>query len=97
MDRLKDSGPARRIAAGRMRDEAKKQAPPEHYPAPNALIELWERHGGDFEAMKAAEIGSFARLMVSETAQNLIRVFFLRESLKGLAARPRGARSAAST
>lgn len=85
IDRIKDSGPARRLAAVRMRDEAKKQAPPEHYPAPGALIELWERHGGDFEAMKAAEIGSFARLMVSETAQNLIRVFFLGETLKGLA------------
>jgi 3-hydroxyacyl-CoA dehydrogenase/enoyl-CoA hydratase/3-hydroxybutyryl-CoA epimerase len=89
IDRIKDSAPARRIAAGRMRDEAKKQAPPEHYPAPGALIELWERHGGDFEAMKAAEIGSFARLMVSETAQNLIRVFFLRETLKGLAGEAR--------
>lgn len=85
IDRIKDSAPARRLAAGRMRDEARKQAPPEHYPAPGALIDLWERHGGDFEAMKAAEIGSFARLMVSETAQNLIRVFFLRETLKGLA------------
>ncbi|MBO9544628.1 3-hydroxyacyl-CoA dehydrogenase NAD-binding domain-containing protein [Caulobacter sp.] len=85
IDKLKDSAPARRLAAGRMRDEAKKQAPPEHYPAPNALIELWERHGGDFEAMKAAEIGSFARLMVTPTVQNLIRVFFLREKLKGLA------------
>jgi 3-hydroxyacyl-CoA dehydrogenase / enoyl-CoA hydratase / 3-hydroxybutyryl-CoA epimerase len=85
IDRLKDSAPARRLAAGRMRDEARKQARPEHYPAPGALIDLWERHGGDFEAMKAAEIGSFARLMVSETAQNLIRVFFLRETLKGLA------------
>lgn len=85
IDRIKDSRPARRLAAGRMRDEARKQASPEHYPAPNALIELWERHGGEFEAMKAAEIGSFARLMVSETAQNLIRVFFLREKLKSLA------------
>ncbi|MDG2529041.1 3-hydroxyacyl-CoA dehydrogenase NAD-binding domain-containing protein [Caulobacter endophyticus] len=85
LDRLKDSGPARRIAARRMREEAARQAPGEHYPAPGALIDLWERHGGDFEAMKAAEIGSFARLMVSETAQNLIRVFFLREKLKGLA------------
>ncbi len=85
IDKLKDSAPARRLAAGRMREEAKKQAPPEHYPAPGALIDLWERQGGDFEAMKAAEIGSFARLMVSETAQNLIRVFFLREKLKGLA------------
>ncbi|NQE61243.1 3-hydroxyacyl-CoA dehydrogenase NAD-binding domain-containing protein [Caulobacter sp. RHG1] len=84
IDKLKDSAPARKLAAGRMREEARKQAPPEHYPAPNALIELWERHGGDFEAMKAAEIGSFARLMVSQTAQNLIRVFFLRENLKAL-------------
>ena len=85
LDKLKDSAPARRLAARRMRDEAARQAPPEHYPAPGALIDLWERHGGDFEAMKVAEIGSFARLMVSPTAQNLIRVFFLRETLKGMA------------
>jgi 3-hydroxyacyl-CoA dehydrogenase/enoyl-CoA hydratase/3-hydroxybutyryl-CoA epimerase len=83
--RLKDSGPARKFAARRMREEAEKQAPSTHYPAPFALIDLWEHHGGDFEAMKAAEIGSFARLMVSATAQNLIRVFFLRETMKGLA------------
>jgi 3-hydroxyacyl-CoA dehydrogenase/enoyl-CoA hydratase/3-hydroxybutyryl-CoA epimerase len=85
IDRLKDSGPARRFAAQRMRAEAEKEAPSSHYPAPYALIDLWEKFGGDFEAMKTAEIGSFARLMVSETAQNLIRVFFLRETLKGLA------------
>jgi 3-hydroxyacyl-CoA dehydrogenase/enoyl-CoA hydratase/3-hydroxybutyryl-CoA epimerase len=85
IERLKDSGPARKFAAKRMRDEADKQAPHAHYPAPFALIDLWEHHGGDFEAMKAAEIGSFARLMVSTTAQNLIRVFFLRETMKGLA------------
>jgi 3-hydroxyacyl-CoA dehydrogenase/enoyl-CoA hydratase/3-hydroxybutyryl-CoA epimerase len=85
IERLKDSGPARKFAAKRMRQEAENQAPHAHYPAPFALIDLWEHHGGDFEAMKAAEIGSFARLMVSETAQNLIRVFFLRETMKGLA------------
>jgi 3-hydroxyacyl-CoA dehydrogenase/enoyl-CoA hydratase/3-hydroxybutyryl-CoA epimerase len=85
IERLKDSGPARKFAAKRMREEADKQAPHVHYPAPFALIDLWEQHGGDFEAMKAAEIGSFARLMVSTAAQNLIRVFFLRETMKGLA------------
>jgi 3-hydroxyacyl-CoA dehydrogenase/enoyl-CoA hydratase/3-hydroxybutyryl-CoA epimerase len=85
IERLKDSGPARKFAAKRMREEADKQAPHAHYPAPFALIDLWEQQGGDFEAMKAAEIGSFARLMVSATAQNLIRVFFLRETMKGLA------------
>src|ERR1700685_2453661 len=35
--------------------------------------------------MLAAEKASFARLMVTPTAQNLIRVFFLREQMKKLA------------
>ena len=65
-----------------MRSEAEKAAPHEHYPAPYALIELWEKHGGDKPAMLAAEKTSFADLMVTPTAQNLIRVFFLREQMK---------------
>jgi 3-hydroxyacyl-CoA dehydrogenase/enoyl-CoA hydratase/3-hydroxybutyryl-CoA epimerase len=78
-------GPARGFLASRMRAEAEKAAPHEHYPAPYALIELWEKHGGDKAAMLAAEKTSFARLMVTPTAQNLIRVFFLREQMKKLA------------
>ena len=85
VDRAKDSAPARRIAARQMRAEAEQQAPPAHYPAPYALIDLWEEHGGDLDAMKHAEIASFARLMLTDTAQNLIRVFFLRQKLKDLA------------
>jgi 3-hydroxyacyl-CoA dehydrogenase/enoyl-CoA hydratase/3-hydroxybutyryl-CoA epimerase len=77
--------PVRGFLAGRMRREAEKAAPHEHYPAPYALIELWEKHGGDKAAMLAAEKTSFARLMVTPTAQNLIRVFFLREQMKKLA------------
>jgi 3-hydroxyacyl-CoA dehydrogenase / enoyl-CoA hydratase / 3-hydroxybutyryl-CoA epimerase len=80
-----NSGPARGILASRMRREAEKAAPHEHYPAPYALIDLWERHGGDKMAMLAAEKSSFAHLMVTPTAQNLIRVFFLREQMKKLA------------
>lgn len=83
--RVIDSGPARAVVARQMRAEADKQAPHANYPAPYALIELWEKHGGDPEAMKAAEIASFANLMVTPTAQNLIRVFFLRQKLQGLA------------
>ncbi len=62
-----------------------KAAPHEHYPAPYALIDLWEKHGGDRAAMLSAEKASFANLMVTPTAQNLIRVFFLREQMKKLA------------
>jgi 3-hydroxyacyl-CoA dehydrogenase/enoyl-CoA hydratase/3-hydroxybutyryl-CoA epimerase len=77
--------PVRGFLASRMRREAEKAAPHAHYPAPYALIELWEKHGGDKAAMLAAEKTSFANLMVTPTAQNLIRVFFLREQMKKLA------------
>ncbi len=82
---LLNLAPVRRFLASRMRREAEKAAPHEHYPAPDALIDLWERHGGDKAAMLAAEKTSFAYLMVTPTAQNLIRVFFLREQMKKLA------------
>jgi 3-hydroxyacyl-CoA dehydrogenase/enoyl-CoA hydratase/3-hydroxybutyryl-CoA epimerase len=74
--------PVRGLLASRMRSEAGKAAPHAHYPAPYALVDLWEKHGGDKPAMLAAEKRSFADLMVTPTAQNLIRVFFLRERMK---------------
>lgn len=77
--------PVRGLLGSRMRAEAEKAAPHANYPAPYALIDLWEKHGGDKAAMLAAEKTSFARLMVTPTAQNLIRVFFLREQMKKLA------------
>jgi 3-hydroxyacyl-CoA dehydrogenase/enoyl-CoA hydratase/3-hydroxybutyryl-CoA epimerase len=65
--------------------QARKQARPEHYPAPFALIDLYRRHGANFQALKAAEIGSFSKLLVTPTAQNLVRLFFLRDAMKGSA------------
>ena len=75
----------RELLSLRMRREAEKAAPHQHYPAPYALIDLWEKHGGDKAEMLAAEKTSFADLMVTTAAQNLIRVFFLREQMKKLA------------
>ena len=75
----------RKLAAKRMRAETDKKAPVAHYPAPHALIDLWERDGGNAQAMQRAEIASFARLVVTDTSRNLVRVFFLREKLKSLA------------
>jgi 3-hydroxyacyl-CoA dehydrogenase/enoyl-CoA hydratase/3-hydroxybutyryl-CoA epimerase len=75
----------RALAAKRMRTETAKKAPIVHYPAPHALIDLWEKYGGNAQEMQRAEIASFARLIVSDTSRNLVRVFFLRENLKRLA------------
>jgi 3-hydroxyacyl-CoA dehydrogenase / enoyl-CoA hydratase / 3-hydroxybutyryl-CoA epimerase len=83
--RLLNSNPGRRLLAQRMSSEVAKRAPRAHYPAPYALIDMWVEHGGNVEAMQKAEISSFAKLLVTDTAQNLVRVFFLRENLKSLA------------
>ncbi|WP_229448948.1 3-hydroxyacyl-CoA dehydrogenase NAD-binding domain-containing protein [Nitratireductor sp. B36] len=73
----------RGLAARKMRSMAAKHAPEEHYPAPHRLIDLWENHGaGKKDVMQKEEIRSFSRLLTGETAQNLIHVFFLRETLK---------------
>jgi 3-hydroxyacyl-CoA dehydrogenase/enoyl-CoA hydratase/3-hydroxybutyryl-CoA epimerase len=77
--------PARALLAKKMRDETKKKAREAHYPAPFRLIDLFELHGGDMEAMKAAETRYFAPLLISEQSRNLRRVFKLSELLKGQA------------
>jgi 3-hydroxyacyl-CoA dehydrogenase / enoyl-CoA hydratase / 3-hydroxybutyryl-CoA epimerase len=77
--------PARDLLAKRIRQETKKKAREDHYPAPFRLIDLFERYGGNEEAMKAAETRAFAPLMVSDQSRNLRRVFWLSELLKGQA------------
>lgn len=81
-DNLLSMKPARQVAAGRMRSKSAEKASPDHYPAPEALISLWAEHGGDSAAMFQEEIRSFAELLTGQTAQNLMRVFFLREKMK---------------
>ncbi len=80
--RVLSSGPARQLETRQMRAKSAEKAPPEHYPAPEALISLWEKHGGDDEAMLKAEVDSFAHLLMTDTSRNLVRVFFLQEKMK---------------
>lgn len=75
-------GPIRPYLAKQMRKQVVKKARPEHYPAPYALIDLYEKHGDDWRAMIKGEIDAFVPLLVSDTARNLRRVFFLSEGLK---------------
>ncbi len=81
-DRAMTLSVARSLAARKMRSAVEDRAPRDHYPAPHALIRLWEAHGGERKAMQEAEIASFAELVTSETSRNLVRVFFLQQALK---------------
>ena len=77
--------PARSLLVSKMRAETAKKVREDHYPAPFRLIDLFEQHGGNLDAMKAAETRAFAPLMVSDTSRNLRRVFKLSEMLKAQA------------
>ena len=84
--RLLNSLPARQLLAPVFARQAARHAAPKHYPAPYALIDHWKAHGGDRAATLSSEASEVSRLLTGETAQNLIRVFFLQERLKSLGA-----------
>jgi 3-hydroxyacyl-CoA dehydrogenase / enoyl-CoA hydratase / 3-hydroxybutyryl-CoA epimerase len=85
---LMTAWPARQFLAKKMREETRKKVREDHYPAPFRLIDLFEEHAGNLDALKKAETRAFAPLMVSDTAKNLRRVFRLTELLKNQA--PKG-------
>lgn len=76
--------PMRKIMAMQLRKQVSSKAKQEHYPAPYALIGIWEKHGSKSNAMFEAEAQSVADLALTDTAQNLVRVFFLQNRLKAL-------------
>jgi 3-hydroxyacyl-CoA dehydrogenase/enoyl-CoA hydratase/3-hydroxybutyryl-CoA epimerase len=73
----------RSLIAPLLRKQVAKMARKDHYPAPFAIIDLWENEGGQGERAYLKEIDSVEHLVSqSETAQNLIRAFLLRERMK---------------
>ena len=77
--------PLRGLLAGRVRADVRKRVRPEHYPAPYAIVDLWERHGARGDQAFRAEAESIGRLLVTRTCRNLVHVFELRERLRNLA------------
>jgi len=78
--------PVRQILAPIVRRQASARARPDQYPAPFALIEVWRRGGSSITHRLKLEARAVARLALTPTCRNLVRVYFLQERLKGLAA-----------
>lgn len=83
------SSPGKRFIAGRARKETARRFREEHYPAPFALIDLFEEETGTDDAFEA-EAKSFVELSHARTSKNLINLFLRREALKREARRPQG-------
>ena len=86
LDRLLQIGLLRPLLAKRMRAGVATRAQQSHYPAPYAIIDLWEQYAAQKQPAYDAEAQSFADLITTPTSQNLVRVYFLQERLKQSAA-----------
>lgn len=76
--------PLKAIVAKRARKQIAAKDPLGHYPAAPAIVDIWEKHGGN--ALKAPEL--IDRIISSGTARNLLRVFRLQERLKANGKQP---------
>lgn len=73
----------RPLLAKYLRHKTKQIISEAHYPAPFAVIDTWQKDGSQELAMER-EADSILHLMTTQTAHNLIRVFFLQDRLKSL-------------
>ncbi|MFC4765029.1 3-hydroxyacyl-CoA dehydrogenase NAD-binding domain-containing protein [Dyella koreensis] len=74
---------ARQIIAPMVIKQTAAKVRKEHYPAPFALISVWQRGGSSIQQRLKLEARSVAKLAETSTARNLIRIFLLQERLKG--------------
>lgn len=86
IDKLSNNTWVRKPLAALMRHKVSALLRKEHYPAPFAALDLWEKEGASGDRAYLKEIDSIEHLVTQgETSKNLIRAFLLRERLKGFA------------
>lgn len=78
-------GPLRSVVVKQARKQVAKKARREHYPAPYAILDLWQKYDGDPFVNPGDASCSINMLFDHPTTKNLIRIFFLQEKMKGLA------------
>jgi 3-hydroxyacyl-CoA dehydrogenase / enoyl-CoA hydratase / 3-hydroxybutyryl-CoA epimerase len=73
----------RSVVSRIMKREVAKKASIKHYPAPYALLDVWNKYYGSPNMMEQEAL-SISRLVRGNTVKNLIKVFFMQTRLKGL-------------
>ena len=75
----------RGLVVSQARKQVAKRARREHYPAPYAILDAWQKYDGDPFLAANDPACSMTALFEHPTTRNLIRIFFLQERMKGLA------------
>jgi 3-hydroxyacyl-CoA dehydrogenase/enoyl-CoA hydratase/3-hydroxybutyryl-CoA epimerase len=83
-DKLMNLGAVRPFVAKQTIATLRRSVRREHYPAPYAIVELWQQHGANGAAAYEAEARSISELMCTSASRNLVRVFLLQDRLKSL-------------
>jgi 3-hydroxyacyl-CoA dehydrogenase/enoyl-CoA hydratase/3-hydroxybutyryl-CoA epimerase len=73
------------VASASLKQVAKK-ARKDHYPAPYAIIDLWQNYDGDPRKVPQDHPYSISGISTHPTTANLIRIFKLQDRMKGLGA-----------
>ena len=76
------NGPLRKMVADKARAQAARKVSRANYPAPFAIVDIWEKYGGNALDVPASDASSLDTIFTSPTARNLVRVFHLQERLK---------------
>ncbi len=75
-----------RLALGKLfKRQLNQKISEQHYPAPYRVVDNWVKYDSKHSAAFEQEAVSIGQLLVSDTARNLVRVFFLQDELKNLA------------
>lgn len=85
LQKLSNTKPARAVLAYFLRKKLREKVNPAHYPSPFDVVTNWEQVGVYGDAAMEREAKTCSKLFFSDTSENLVRVFFLQERLKGLA------------
>jgi 3-hydroxyacyl-CoA dehydrogenase/enoyl-CoA hydratase/3-hydroxybutyryl-CoA epimerase len=88
VEKLLNLDAVRPFVARKTAASLRAKVPREHYPAPYAILELWQHYGAVGPESYEAEARSLGTLMCTPTSRNLVRVFLLQDRLKGLGGEP---------
>ena len=85
LDKLMLSPLGRGLVVSQAKKQVQRKAKREHYPAPYAILEMWQKYDGDPFASANDPGCSVEAVFKHPTTANLIRIFFLQDRMKGLA------------